>query len=43
VEPRANVVDAAVERALAQDARVIALRERPELGEHGGVAALLRF
>lgn len=43
LEPRPNVVDRAVERALAQSARVVRMRERPELADHGGIAALLRF
>ncbi|HYJ00469.1 MAG TPA: Vms1/Ankzf1 family peptidyl-tRNA hydrolase [Thermoleophilaceae bacterium] len=43
LEPRPNVLDPAIERALAQDARVVRLRERPELESHGGIAAVLRF
>jgi peptide subunit release factor 1 (eRF1) len=43
LEPRPNVVNPAIERALAQDARVVRLSERPELESHGGIAAVLRF
>jgi peptide chain release factor subunit 1 len=43
LESRPNVVDPAIERALAQDARVVRLSERPELESHGGIAAVLRF
>ena len=43
LEARPNVLDLAIERALAQDARVVRLRERPELESHGGIAAVLRF
>jgi hypothetical protein len=43
LDPRPNVVDLAIERALAQDARVVTLRERPEVEFHGGIAAILRF
>jgi peptide chain release factor subunit 1 len=40
---RADVVEAAVERALTQSADVHVLRERPELASHGHIAAVLRF
>jgi peptide subunit release factor 1 (eRF1) len=43
LDQRPNVVDPAVERALAQDAKVVTLRERPEMESHGGIAAVLRF
>jgi peptide chain release factor subunit 1 len=43
VERRADVVEAAVERALTQAADVHVLRDRPELASHGHVAAVLRF
>lgn len=43
VERRADVVEAAVERALTQAAAVHVLRDRPELASHGHVAAVLRF
>ncbi len=39
----ADVVEPAVERALAQDAEVIRLHDRPELAQHSGIAAILRF
>jgi peptide chain release factor subunit 1 len=42
-EPRADVVEAAVERALTQAADVHVLRDRPELASHGHLAAVLRF
>jgi peptide chain release factor subunit 1 len=42
-ERRADVVEAAVERALTQAADVDVLRDRPELASHGHVAAVLRF
>jgi peptide chain release factor subunit 1 len=43
LEERPDIVAAAAERVLAQDAKVVALRERPELESHGGIAAVLRF
>src|SRR3954452_5633140 len=43
VEPRDNVVEAAIERAITQSADVQILRDRPELASHGHVAAILRF
>jgi len=43
LEPRADLIAPAVERALAQDAEVFRLQDRPDLGPHGGIAALLRF
>ena len=43
LEERPNVIAAAVERALAQDAKVITLSDRPELESHGHIAAVLRF
>jgi peptide chain release factor subunit 1 len=43
VEPRDNVVEAAIERAITQSADVQVLRDRPELASHGHVAAILRF
>jgi peptide chain release factor subunit 1 len=42
-EARDDVVDAAIQRALAQSADVHVLRDRPELASHGHIAALLRF
>lgn len=43
LEPVRDVVEALVEAAIAQSATVEVLDNRPELGPHGGVAALLRF
>jgi peptide subunit release factor 1 (eRF1) len=43
LERRDDVAEPAIERAIRQDAEIAFLRERPELGPHGGVAALLRF
>jgi peptide subunit release factor 1 (eRF1) len=43
LEPRPDVVDAAIERALAQDAELTTFRDRPEIESHGGIAAILRF
>jgi len=43
VERRADVVEAAIERAITQSADVHVLRDRPELASHGHVAAILRF
>jgi peptide chain release factor subunit 1 len=43
LESRPNLADLAVEHALAQDAKVISLRDRAEMEPHGGLAALLRF
>jgi peptide chain release factor subunit 1 len=43
VQPREDVVEAAVERAITQDADVLVLRDRPELASHAHVAAILRF
>jgi peptide chain release factor subunit 1 len=43
VEPREDIVEAAIERAITQSADVHVLRDRPELASHGHVAAILRF
>jgi peptide subunit release factor 1 (eRF1) len=43
VEPRDDVVEAAIERAIRQSADVHVVRDRPELASHGHVAAILRF
>jgi hypothetical protein len=43
VEPRERVVDDAVRAAIDQDADVLPLHDRPELGPLGGIAATLRF
>jgi peptide chain release factor subunit 1 len=38
-----DVLEAAMERAIGQDAEVRILRDRPDLGPHGHIAATLRF
>jgi peptide chain release factor subunit 1 len=43
VEPVEDVVDEAIQKALEQSADVLALRDRPDLAAHGGIAAVLRF
>jgi peptide chain release factor subunit 1 len=43
VEPVEDVVDEAIQKALEQSADVLALRDRPDLATHGGIAAVLRF
>jgi peptide chain release factor subunit 1 len=43
VEPRDDIVEVVIERAITQSAAVHVLRDRPELASHGHVAALLRF
>jgi peptide chain release factor subunit 1 len=43
LQEREDVVEAAIERAIEQSAEVLVLREQPDLGAHGGVAAVLRF
>jgi hypothetical protein len=43
LEVREEIVEDAVHAAVAQDADVVSLRERPELEALGGVAATLRF
>lgn len=42
-EQVANVAERAVARAFEQDAEVLVLSDRAELGPHGGIAAVLRF
>ncbi|ADB51863.1 hypothetical protein Cwoe_3445 [Conexibacter woesei DSM 14684] len=42
-ERRENVLEDAIAAAIVQNADVRSLRDRPELGPHGGIAALLRF
>lgn len=42
-QPRENVLEDAIAAAIIQRADVHALRDRPELGPHGGIAAVLRF
>jgi peptide subunit release factor 1 (eRF1) len=43
LEQRANILEDALPSAVSQSAEVLALRERPELGPFGGIAATLRF
>lgn len=40
---RANIVEDAIQAAVGQDAEVMPLRDRPDLGPLGGIAATLRF
>jgi peptide chain release factor subunit 1 len=42
-EPRIDVVETAIARAVIQAADVHVLRDRPELASHGHIAAVLRF
>jgi peptide subunit release factor 1 (eRF1) len=43
LEQREDIGEQAVERALMQDAEVMVLRDRPDLGPHRGIGAVLRF
>jgi peptide chain release factor subunit 1 len=43
LEPRANILEDAVQSAVSQSAEILPLRDRPELGPFGGIAATLRF
>ena len=43
LERRDDIAEQAIERALMQDAEVVVLRDRPELGVYGGIGAVLRF
>jgi peptide subunit release factor 1 (eRF1) len=43
LDTRANIVEDAVRSAVGQSAEILALRDRPELGPLGGIAATLRF
>jgi hypothetical protein len=43
LEPRKNIVEDAVQSAVSQSAEILRLRDRPELGPFGGIAATLRF
>jgi peptide chain release factor subunit 1 len=43
LQPGRNIIEEAVQAAVRQSAEVLALRDRPELGPYGGVAAMLRF
>lgn len=42
-QPQDNVLHEAIASTLLQAGEVAPLRDRPELGPHGGIAALLRF
>ena len=43
LEALEDVVEAAIEKAVEQSAEVLVLRDQPDLGPHGGIAAVLRF
>ena len=43
LRPRADLLEPAIDSALAQDADVLRLLDEPRIDGHGGVAALLRF
>jgi peptide chain release factor subunit 1 len=43
LRPRHNLVEPAVDRALAQDADILRFTDEPRIEAHGGIAALLRF
>jgi len=43
LQEREDIVEDAIRSALGQSAEVLALRDRPELGHVGGIAATLRF
>jgi peptide chain release factor subunit 1 len=43
VEQRADIVETAVQSAVAQSAEVLPVRHYPDLGPHGGIGAILRF
>jgi len=43
LEARPDILEDAVQAAVSQSAEILPLRDRPELGPLGGVAALLRF
>jgi hypothetical protein len=43
VERRENILEDAVRAAVGQSAEILPLRERPDLGPLGGIAATLRF
>lgn len=42
-QPQDDILHEAIAATLLQAGEVVALRDRPELGPHGGIAALLRF
>lgn len=43
LQPVEHLRDAVIEATLAQDAAVLVMRHHPDLEEHQGIAALLRF
>jgi peptide chain release factor subunit 1 len=43
LEPQDNIVEVAIEAAVAQSAEVLPVRHHPDLGPHGGIGAVLRF
>jgi peptide chain release factor subunit 1 len=43
LERRDDVVEVAIEAAVAQSAEVLPVRHHPDLGPHGGIGAVLRF
>jgi peptide subunit release factor 1 (eRF1) len=43
LRPHSDMVEPAIDRALAQDADILRLVDEPRIHSHGGIAALLRF
>lgn len=43
LEARSNIIEDALRSAIGQSAEILSLRDRPELGPLGGIAATLRF
>ena len=43
LEPRDDIVEDGLHAAIEQDAEVLVLHDRPDLGPLGGIAATLRF
>ncbi len=43
LEPRADIVEDAIQSAVSQSAEILALHQRPELDPLGGIAATLRY
>ena len=43
LEPREDILEAALEKAMEQSADVLVVRHHPDLGPHGGIGAVLRF
>jgi peptide subunit release factor 1 (eRF1) len=43
LDPRENIVDAALHEAISQSARLVPVRHHPDLGPLGRIAALVRF